>query len=222
MTARAPKSPQRTCLVTRRKGTPETMIRFVLSPDGVVVPDVRRKLPGRGVWVEASAERIAEAVKKRVFSRGFKAQVEAPDTLPEQVGHLLRRAALERLAFAHKAGLVTAGFEKVRAEVAAGRIRGLVFASDAAVDGRRKVEALAKKAFDLHNKLDVVDVFDSAELERTLGRERVVHAALAPGRLAELFILDASRLRVYHFGGTQSDTHSDQPDELRFAGPIAI
>ena len=209
-------------MVTRRVGAPETMIRFVLSPDGGVVPDIRRKLPGRGVWVDGTAASIAAAVKKRAFARGFKAQVVVSETLPEQVEALLRQAALQRLAFAHKAGLVTRGFEKVKAALATGQVCGLICAADGAPDGRRKVEALAKNAFDLHNKMTVVDVFDSAELERTLGRERVVHAALATGRLSELFILDAARLRVYLFGGTHDETHPDQPDELRFAGPIAI
>ncbi len=198
------------------------MIRFVLSPDGAVVPDIRRKLPGRGVWVDATSASVALAVKKRAFSRGFKAQVDVPDELPEQVEALLRRAALERLAFAQKAGLVTQGFEKVKAALSGGQVCGLIFAADGAPDGRRKVEALAKNALDLHNNVTVVDVFDSAELERTLGRDRVVHAALTTGRLSELFILDAARLRVYLIGGTHDEMHPDQPDELRFAGPIAI
>lgn len=198
------------------------MIRFVLSPDGVVVPDIRRKLPGRGVWVDGTAASIALAVKKRAFARGFKSQVEVRPDLADQVGQLLRRAALDRLAFAHKAGLVVAGFEKVKAALVKNQVRGLIFASDAASDGRGKVEALAKHALDLHNEKNVVDMFDSAELERTLGRDRVVHAALTAGRLSELFILDAARLRVYQSGDTQDATHPDQPDELRFAGPIAI
>jgi len=209
-------------VVTRRSGAPETMIRFVLGPEGAVVPDIRRKLPGRGVWVDATAQRVGLAVKKRAFARGFKAQVVAPDDLADQTEALLRRAALERLSFAHKAGLVTMGFEKVRAAITSGGVRGLIFASDAAADSRRKVEALAKNALDLHNTCHVVDVFDSAQLERALGRERVVHAALASGRLTELFILDAARLRVYLFGGTHDPMYPDQPDELRFAGPIAV
>lgn len=212
----------RTCVATRRTGAPETMVRFVLSPDGVVVPDVRRRLPGRGVWVDASLTSVAAAVKRRAFARGFKAQVTTPDDLPQQVEALLRRAALERLAMAHKAGLVVAGFEKVRAALGTGTVAALVFASDAAEDGRSKVEALAKKVSDRHNYVNVVDGFSSAELEGTLGRDRVVHAALATGRLSELFILDAFRLRAYLFGGTQDGTQPDQPDELAFAGPIAV
>lgn len=208
--------------MTRRKGSPDTMIRFVLSPDNAAVPDLRRRLPGRGVWVDATRDSVALAVRKRAFSRGFKEQVETPERLVADVEALLVRAALERLAFCHKAGLATAGFEKVRAALGGGPVAGLIFASDGADDARRKVEALAKKASHLHNYVTVVDMFSSAELEGTLGRERVVHAALAPGRLSELFILDAERLRVYRFGGTHVTTHPDQPDERLFAGPLAV
>ncbi|WP_420392447.1 RNA-binding protein [Acuticoccus sp.] len=206
--------------MTRRTGPPEALIRFVLSPDGVVTPDVRRRLPGRGVWVDATANSVAAAVAKRAFARGFKAQVSVPATLDEDVATLLRRAALDRLALAHKAGLVTAGFEKVRARLASGAVAALVVARDGAPDGIGKVQALAKKAANLHNERNVVDLFTSAELERTLGRDRVVHAALSPGRLSELFILDAARLRSYAFGTTQDEPHSDQPDERTFAGPL--
>ena len=123
---------------------------------------------------------------------------------------------------AHKAGLVTAGFEKVRAALTAGQVYALILASDGAADGRQKVEALAKKASDLHNNGTVVDIVSSAELEHALGRERVVHVALAPGRLTELFLSDAARLRHYAFGETLPATHREQPDEHAFAGPLAV
>lgn len=198
------------------------MLRFVLDPDGQVTPDLRRRLPGRGVWVDATRASVQSAVGRRAFLRGFKAQCTAPDSLADDVDALLARAALARLALAQKAGLVTAGFEKVRAALVSGTVVAVVFASDAADDGRSKVEALAKKAANLHNYRELVDVFSSAELGGTLGRERVVHAALAPGRLSELFILDAERLRVYRNGATHVVTQPDQPDERVFAGPLAV
>lgn len=199
------------------------MIRFVLSPDGVVVPDVKRRLPGRGAWIDASRDAVAQAVRKRVFSRAFREEARAPETLPEDVERLLVRAALERLALANKAGLVTAGFEKVRELLARGRAAALIAASDGALDGRQRLEALAKKASHLHNEREVVDSFSSAELESALGRERVVHAALSPGRLSELFLTDAERLRAYRTGETLSATHREhQPHERTFAGPEAV
>lgn len=199
------------------------MIRFVRAPDGTVVPDIRRRLPGRGVWVDATRDSVVLAVRRRAFARGFKAAVTTSETLADDVAALLRRAALQRLAMAHKAGLAIAGYEKVRAALRARSVKVLLVARDGAADGRGKVEALAKKASDLHNECYLVDEFSSAELESTLGRERVVHAALRPGRLSELFLSDAARLRAYLFGGTHGAAGRDlQPDEHPFAGPLAV
>lgn len=198
------------------------MIRFVLGPDGGVVPDLRRRLPGRGVWIDGTRGSVALAVKRRAFARGFKTECAAAETLAAEVDTLLARAALERLAMAQKAGLVTAGFEKVRAALVSGPVKAVLFAADAADDGRSKVQALANKAADLHNTDQLVDVFSSAELGCTLGRDRVVHAALAPGRLSELFISDAERLRVYRTHGTHDVTLPLKPDEHAFAGPLAV
>jgi len=195
----------------------------VLSPDGVVVPDVKRRLPGRGVWIEARREAVAEAVRRCVFSRGFRTQASAPETLAEDVDRLLLRAALERLSLANKAGLVTAGFEKAKVLLSKGEAAALLVASDGAADGRSKLEALAKKACHLHNEREVVDSLSSADLESALGRERAVYAALSPGRLSELFLTDAERLRAYRTGETPSATHREhQPDERTFARSEAV
>ncbi len=198
------------------------MVRFVLSPDGIVTPDVRRRLPGRGVWIDGTRKSVDEAVRRRAFARGFKAPVEAPEDLAEQVGSLLRQAALQRLALARKAGLVTSGFEKVRAVVQREPLAGLVFGSDAADDGREKLETLAKKARDLHKNRILADVFSSAELERTLGRNRVVHVALSPGRASDLFFTDALRLRGYEYGPPSDSEIRGHLREQTFAGPLTV
>lgn len=198
------------------------MIRFVAAPDGTIVPDIRRKLPGRGVWIDGTRAAVALAVKKRAFARSLKAEVKAAQTLPDDVERLLRRAVLERLGMAQKAGLVTRGFEKVREALKSGGVYGLLIASDAAEDGRAKLQALAKSACHLHNNRTVVDIVSSAELEATLGRERAVHVALAPGRLSEILFTDAARLRHYAIGETLPATHREQPDEHVFAGPLAV
>lgn len=198
------------------------MVRFVLSPDGVVTPDIRRRLPGRGVWITAHKDSVEEAARKGVFKRGFKSNVAVPDGIAGMVAGLLRQQALQRLAIAHKAGLVTTGFEKVRALLSKRQIAGLVFASDAAEDGRSKLEALAKKAQRLHKERSVAEVFSSAELGSTLGRQRVVHVALAPGRSSDLFFTDALRLRGYEFGPLLVADNREQPDEQVFAGQLTV
>jgi uncharacterized protein len=198
------------------------MIRFVLSPEGQVVPDVRRRLPGRGAWIDATHGSVAEAVRRRAFARAFKAEVEVPAELAADVAAQLRQAALQRLALARKAGLVTSGFEKVRALLQRGPVEGLVFASDAAEDGREKLETLAKKARDLHKNRVVADVFSSAELESTLGRNRVVHIALSPGRASDLFFTDALRLRGYEYGPLSDSGTREHLREQKFAGPLTL
>jgi len=193
------------------------MVRFVLSPEGVVTPDIRRRLPGRGVWIDARRESVA-AAGRRAFSRGFRTGASVPDCLADDVADQLRRAALQRLALAQKAGLVTCGFEKVRERLMAGPVAGLVMAADGAQDGRRKLTALAKKARHLHNDRVVDTAFSSAELESTLGRERVVHVALSPGRASDHFFTDALRYTAFESGQPHGADDRKQPDEHMFAG----
>jgi predicted RNA-binding protein YlxR (DUF448 family) len=108
----------RTCVVTRAKLAPDELLRFVLSPEGIATPDLRRKLPGRGVWVQTSRDALAEALRRKAFTRGFKAPVNAPADLPELVEALLLKDALQSLAMANKAGQAFAGAFKVEAEIA--------------------------------------------------------------------------------------------------------
>ncbi|MEO1102604.1 MAG: RNA-binding protein [Pseudomonadota bacterium] len=215
------KASERTCALTRRKGPPSSMVRFVVSPDGVVTPDIRRRLPGRGVWIDATRDSVAAAVKRKVFARGFKAQVEVPQDLAATVAALLRQAALQRLAIAQKAGRVVCGFEKVRAALSAGPVAGLLCAADAAADGRDKLVALAKKAQDLHKSRVLADVFSSDELGGTLGRDRVVHVALSPGQASDFFFTDALRLRGFEFGPTDDADNREQREPM-FAGPLTV
>ena len=104
---------ERQCAVTRESAAPEDLLRFALGPDRVVVPDLKARLPGRGVWVGCARDTVQKAVSSGAFARAFKRAVQAPDDLVEQVDHLLERAALQRLSLANKAGLVICGFDKV-------------------------------------------------------------------------------------------------------------
>jgi predicted RNA-binding protein YlxR (DUF448 family) len=137
---------ERTCIVTGTKDVPEAMLRFAIGPDGSVVPDIRRKLPGRGVWTRLSFETVSRAAAKRAFSRAFRAKAEAPASLAETVGALLEQDALQSLSIANKAGLVVAGAFKVDSAIEAGGVAALIQASDGAADGAAKrVQALRAK-----------------------------------------------------------------------------
>src|SRR6202008_4485918 len=103
----------RMCAVSREVRPIDELIRFVVAPTGEVIPDLKRKLPGRGMWVSASRKAVAEAVRRHQFSKGFKRAVRAAPTLPADTEILLIRSATEALAMAAKAGQVVSGFSKV-------------------------------------------------------------------------------------------------------------
>src|SRR5215510_15245481 len=129
---------QRMCALTRQVRPIDELIRFVIAPSGDVVPDLKRKLPGRGLWVQASRRTVAEAVRRHQFSRGFKRDVRVAATLPADTEALLERGCTEALAMAAKAGQVVSGFAKVEGLLEQGRADALIHASDGAADGIRK------------------------------------------------------------------------------------
>lgn len=187
--------PLRTCAATREKRPVEELIRFVLSPEGVVTPDLRARLPGRGVWVTGARAAVDQAVRKKAFARSLKRPAEAPATLAADVEALLARDALQALSLAVKAGLLTTGFAKVEAALAGGQAAALIEASDGAADGRRKLEAALRRAG--RAGTPIVDLFDSGALAMASGRPHVIHAALAAGGAAENFLARCRRLGFY-------------------------
>ncbi len=192
--------PQRTCIVSRAVGRPDEMLRFVLGPDGCVVPDLKRKLPGRGVWVSLSATVLGDALRKKAFSRGFKTAVATPVGLVETVDALLERDALQALSFANKAGLVVMGSAKVETAIGRGGVRALLHASDGSADGARKIlQAVTRQRGD-PLALPVIDVFSSSQMDLALGRTNVIHAALGVGPASNNVIARWSRLVQYRQG----------------------
>jgi uncharacterized protein len=185
---------ERMCIVTRSHGEPDDLVRFVCGPDGTVVPDIRCELPGRGVWVQARQSLVAEAVKRRLFRRGLGEECQAPEGLPGQVADLLRRAALDYLSLANKAGLVIAGFEKVAAAIGKGRVAVLVEAADGAEDGWRKLVGRLNSSA---QEAEIVRSFDSAALDLALGRPHVIHAALAGNGLTRKFVAATRKFEAY-------------------------
>jgi predicted RNA-binding protein YlxR (DUF448 family) len=180
----------RTCIVTRKVSNEWELIRFVRGPDGTVVPDLNRKLPGRGVWVSLSRSRVSEAVKRQSFARGL-GEVTAGTDLPDQVGALLRKAALSYISLAKKAGEAVAGAAKVEEMVASGRARLVIHAREAAQNGRQKIDSLSGPS------LETLCLFTSSELDLAFGRANVIHAAVAKGGLAEKLLQAARRAEAY-------------------------
>ncbi len=179
--------PERRCIATGESGPPERMVRFVLGPEGVVVPDVARRLPGRGVWVTAERAALERALVRRLFARAFRAAVRVPEDLADQVEALLAQRLVDTIALARRAGQGVSGFEKVRARLREGPVGVLVEAREAARHGREKLARLA-------GNVPVVDVLSAAELGLAFGRDFAIHAALDRGGLADRVVAEGRRL----------------------------
>ena len=167
------------------------LVRFVAGPGGLVVPDLARKLPGRGLWVAADRVSVETAVKKGAFSRAAKAKLAASADLAEQVETLLRRRLLDGLGLAKRAGELISGFEKVASTLNAGKAAWLIEASDGAADGRRKILNVARKS---PKPPQLCGLFDAEELGLALGAENVIHTAFLAGRGADRWTNDVRRL----------------------------
>ena len=196
---RGHKGKERKCIATGKVEDTAKMVRFVLSPDGIVTPDIMGKLPGRGVWVSAHREALAKAIKAGGFSRGFKTKTKVDDSLTELVETLLARRLLGLLAMARKSGHIAIGYDQVKAAAASGKIAWRIEAREGAADGRGKIRTLAKAvAMELDMPVPkVIGCFSGAELATALGRDTVVHVSLPPGKLAKAFTADAGRFRGF-------------------------
>lgn len=189
-------APVRQCALTRERHSADRLIRFALGPDHQVTPDLKQRLPGRGVWLLPTRETVERAVQRKVFPRSFGAPAATPDGLPDLIDKLLAKSALEALSLANKAGQAVFGFAKVEEAIGSGRVLGLMHASDASADGARKLDGKlnAKKSGSLVMPLRL---FTTAELDLVTGRSNVVHAALIQGGAAERFLAAAGRLSRY-------------------------
>src|SRR4029453_7988180 len=192
---------KRTCALTREVKSPAELIRFVVGPSGEAVPDVKRKLPGRGIWITGTRAAIEEAVRRNVFGRGFKRDVRVARDLAAQTEQMMERAALDALAIVGKAGKVITGFS--RGETVGGRDDrlALLHAADGAEEGKRKLtDALRRKTAGESSKIAVIDAFSGAQLDLALNRPNVVHAALLAGPGSETFLTRIERLTRFRTG----------------------
>jgi predicted RNA-binding protein YlxR (DUF448 family) len=189
---------ERLCVVTRTVKPVDELIRFVVGPDGVV-PDVKRKLPGRGLWITADRATLKDAIARKAFARGFKRDVRVAPELIEQTEQLLVRSALDALAIAGKSGLVAAGFGKTEAALNRERVIGLLHAAEAGTDGMSKLKSALRQREDAED-IAVVTVFTSAQLDLALGRSNVVHAALLAGPASDTFLARFERLERFRAG----------------------
>lgn len=202
----SPRGPQRRCLASGAVCDKADLLRFVVGPDGEVVPDPGEDLPGRGLWLRPDPDMIETARRRRLFARAARAPVTVPDDLSERVVRLLRRRCLDRIGLARASGDAVGGFEKVRAVLQRGAAAVLLQARDAAPDGRDK---LCRLAHAVSPDLPLIGWFSSEELGHALGRERQMHVALRKGGHATRLLREARRLEAFERGKIDGTDEQD-------------
>jgi uncharacterized protein len=213
------KGPNRTCVATRVVRPVDALLRFVPDPDGVLTPDVKGKLPGRGVWVNATRLALESALQKKAFGRSLKQSVIVPEGLPDLLDRLLAQDVRQSLAMANKAGLLITGFVKVEALIEKGKAAALISASDASEDGRRKILQAVMRTFGKADAIPLFSVLSGNELDLALGRENAIHAALLAGSAGDAFIRRCRRLVRYR-SGALDEPGPDEAVEASSTGPL--
>jgi predicted RNA-binding protein YlxR (DUF448 family) len=214
-------TPERRCLVTGEVRPQAGLLRFVVGPDDLVVPDLDNRLPGRGLWLIGQRDIVAQACAKRVFARGARRAVTpmtgpSGESLEVFVETELSRRAVNALTMARKAGEFVSGFEKVRGALAglagsqSAGLSALLCAQDAGADGRQKVAQLANHVDDVVR----IDAFDAATLGQVSGRERTVHALVLPGGAARRVCDAANRLMTYRGDVMSADSVATNVDVM--------
>ncbi len=215
---------ERTCIVTRAAAPVDALIRFVVAPDGEVVPDFRRRLPGRGLWVTARAAAVESAERKRLFARAHGGPVTVEPGLADRVERGLAASAVAALSFARKAGTAVAGFSKVEAAIAGDVVVALIHAAEAAPDGIAKLAA----AFRRHHsteKLAVIRCFTGEQLDLAFGRTNVIHAALLAGPASQNLMTRVDAWLAYRsepshaVTATGETATADEVTEFESSGP---
>lgn len=199
----------RTCIVTGHQGSTEDMIRFVASPDGVVVPDLKNNLPGRGCWVIGERAAVEKAVARNLFKRGLKAAVTADESLVTMLDGLMKNAALQSLAMARKAGCLTSGAMLVDKAIRSGKAIAVLNALDAAPDGVRKTDQARRAVVHLDGPdIPAFRLFQADEMHLAFGAGHVIHAAILDGGAGKAALRQLKRLDRYREGAGQEPDKS--------------
>ncbi len=188
-------TPERRCIVSGESQPRGGLIRFVVGPDGAIVPDVAGKLPGRGIWVSARRAVLEQAIKRKLFARAARQPVTVTADMADLVESLLTRRVIDLVSLANKAGQAVAGFEKVRDFLASGRTSILIQASDGSERGKSKLRRPDNAAR--------ISCLTAQEIGLAFGREHVIHAAVAAGGLSRRVVEDAAKLAQLR--GTDGD-----------------
>lgn len=180
----------RKCIVCGEVKEKEQLLRFTLTPDNRIIPDFKKKLPGKGIYVSVSQTALQKAIDKNLFAKAVKKNVKVNAELTQTVENILRKKGLESICLAKKAGVLITGFEKVSEQIKRGKIAFLLEAADAGADGHQKITNLAAG-------LEIFTIYDVEELDKALDKVNTVHAALLKSDMAKLVHTDLVRLQKF-------------------------
>ncbi len=199
--------PLRLCVVTRQSLEPIELIRFVAGPGGVIVPDLSKKLPGRGVWVTVERPLLDRAIKQNSFAKSLKKQIKIPDGLADQVDMLLMLRTINALSLAKKSGSILTGATKIDAALEKGTVAVLLHGLDAAADGRAKLDRKFIAISAAHGReARIFALLTIEQMSLAIGGQNVVHAALNHGGAAEKYAVEAGRLTRFRSDSSVLDT----------------
>ena len=190
---------ERMCIVTREKLAADQLIRFVLAPDGALIPDLKQKLPGRGCWVTAQSSYIDQAQKNGLFARSLKEKIEITGSLSQLVDELMSKSTLGMINMARKAGQFITGSSKVDHAVRNGEALASFHATDAANDGVRKINQ-ARTFFSKMVEVEIIpsfQLFSSDEMSQAFGDGNYIHGAALAGKAGENVLKRATALATY-------------------------
>ncbi|UYN98906.1 MAG: RNA-binding protein [Devosia sp.] len=201
--------------MTRVEKPVEALVRFVVGPDDVLVPDVDARAEGRGVWITLSHAAVAEAVRKKAFARSLKAPVQVSEDLAELTRLRLEQRLTSALGMARKAGQFLTGATKVKSALESGDAIALITATDAAADGRNKMLGTLRALNHARREAGLTgpdvphfESLSSAQMGLALGLENVIHAALTTGAAAQSAVEKATRLARYN--AQSMEEHTDR------------
>lgn len=179
-------SSERRCIATGEVSPKHGLIRFVVAPDGTIVPDLLGKLPGRGIWVAADRKALNKAVAKNLFVRAAKQPVTVPPQLADFIEEALADRVVHLLSLARKAGVAVVGYEKVKDWLVKDKAKVLIQASDGSERGKTKLRTPEGGSF--------IGCLTGGEIGLAFGRENAIHGALAGGGLTERVVEEAAKL----------------------------
>lgn len=211
----------RMCALTRAVRPVDELIRFVLSPDGEVTPDLKRRLPGRGLWLTGTRKNVTEAARRGTFAKGFRRECRVSPAFAADLEQLLARSACDALAIAAKARQVVSGFSKVENALKQGEAVALIHASDGAADGLRKLGGLVRSApvGPAGEVFPLITLLSSDELSLALGRTNVIHAALLAGPAGGTFLSRCQALARYRTDTPGETAQENSGSKTRTSGP---